>query len=96
MEEGEELDDVLIEIEILKEVRHPNIVSYYNSYIDTDSQELWVYYPLLSLLFAALFSFTNICAFPNPDRYGVLLGVRIKEVLLPVNLTQVLGRWRTV
>jgi len=43
MEEGEELDDVLIEIEILKEVRHPNIVSYYNSYIDTDSQELWVY-----------------------------------------------------
>ena len=42
MEEGEDLDDVLIEIEILKDTRHPNVVTYFNSYIDADAQELWV------------------------------------------------------
>jgi serine/threonine protein kinase len=63
MEEGEDLDDVLIEIEILKDTRHPNIVSYYNSYIDTDAQELWVLFPF-SLDVSLLGRSMHLCISP--------------------------------
>lgn len=40
VQEGEELEDFLIEIEILTECRHPNIVGLYDVYFF--EQKLWV------------------------------------------------------
>lgn len=40
VQEGEELEDFLIEIEILTECRHPNIVGLYDVY--WFEQKLWV------------------------------------------------------
>ncbi len=40
VQEGEELEDFLVEIEILTECRHPNIVGLYDVYFF--EQKLWV------------------------------------------------------
>ena len=84
MEEGEDLDDVLIEIEILKDTRHPNVVTYFNSYIDADAQELWVRTAsdiYLCPHFPTNFPYFLHSHLSNTDRDGILLGVLITYYL---------------
>lgn len=45
IEAGESLQDVLVEVNILRECNHPNIVAYYGCYMTSDQKgkpQLWV------------------------------------------------------
>eukprot|EP01087_Luapelamoeba_hula_P009487 TRINITY_DN2451_c1_g2_i2.p1 TRINITY_DN2451_c1_g2~~TRINITY_DN2451_c1_g2_i2.p1 ORF type:complete len:221 (-),score=36.23 TRINITY_DN2451_c1_g2_i2:20-682(-) len=42
MEAGEDIQNVLIEIQILRELSHPNVIMYFNSFLNPSNDELWI------------------------------------------------------